>query len=98
MLVLAMVSNEGNIMPLHIFTLGLKNNAKEHLKARKEALKSPMICWMLLDVPRYSRMISACPQGHVDPGLVPGESPGALAQGGLGPQQPQLEALGLLCL
>ncbi len=98
MLVVAMVSDKGDVMPLHIFTLGLKINTEEHLKARKEAVKSPMVGWMLLDVPRPSRRISACPQGHGDQGLMPDEPPGALVQGGQGLQQPQLEAPVLLCL
>jgi hypothetical protein len=38
-LVLAMVINKGDIMPLHIFTMGLK----DHLKTRKEAVKSSVV-------------------------------------------------------
>ncbi len=66
-----MISNKGDIMPLHIFTMGLKDNAEEHLKTRKEAVKSSVVGWVLLDVPRSSRSISANPQGCGSPGLLP---------------------------
>jgi hypothetical protein len=56
---MAMFSDKGGVMPLHSFIMGLKNNTEEHLKAREEALKPQMVNWMLLDVPRFSRWISA---------------------------------------
>ncbi len=83
-------------MPLNIFAMGLKNNAEENLKALKDAVKLSMVGWMILDIPGSSSRMSTTPQGHGHPGLVPGEPLGPLAQGGLGPQQPQAEAPGLL--
>jgi hypothetical protein len=92
-----MVRDKGDLMPLNVFAMGLKNNAEENLKAlNKDAVKLSMVGWMILDIPRSSRRMSTSPQGQGHPVLVPGEPLGALAQGGLGPQQPQAEAPGLL--
>jgi hypothetical protein len=92
-----MVRDKGDLMPHNIFIMGLKNNAEENLKALQDAVKLLMVGWMILDIPRYSSRMSTSPQGHGHPaGLVPDEPFRALAQGGLGPQQPQAEAPGLL--
>jgi hypothetical protein len=91
-----MVRDKGDLMPLNIFAMGLKNNTEENLKALKDAVKLSMVGWMILDIPGSSSRMSTTPQGHGHPGLVLGEPLGALAQGGLGPQQPQAEAPGLL--
>ncbi len=78
-----MVRDKGDLMPLNIFAMGLKNTAEENLKALKDAVKLSMVGWMILDIPRSSSRMSTSPQGHGHPGLVPGEPLGALAQGGL---------------
>jgi hypothetical protein len=77
---------KGKVIPLHIFAMGLKNNAEEYCTWRM--LYCPQWLAKLLDVPRFSCRISAFPQGHGDPCLVSGVPLGALAQGGLGSQQP----------
>jgi hypothetical protein len=37
-LVLGLVRDQVNIMPFHIVAMGLKNNAKEYMKALEEAV------------------------------------------------------------
>jgi hypothetical protein len=41
-MVLGVVSNEGNVMPPHIFAKGLKINTDEYLKAMEDVVKT----WM----------------------------------------------------
>jgi hypothetical protein len=79
-LVLAIVRDKGDLMPLNIFPMELKNNAEENLKALKDAVKLSMVGYMILDIPGSSNRMSTSPQGHGHPGLVPGEPLGALPQ------------------
>ncbi len=40
---MAMVRDKGDLMPLNIFAMGLKNNAEENIKALKDAVKLSMV-------------------------------------------------------
>jgi hypothetical protein len=53
-----MIRDKGDLLPLIIFAMGLKNNAEENLKALKDAVKLSMVGWMILDIPRFSSRMS----------------------------------------
>jgi hypothetical protein len=76
-MVLGVVSNEGDVVPPHIFAKGLKINTEEYLKVLKEVVKP----WMDRVAAGHHYVFPQ--QG--DAGLVQGEALGVLAEGDLAP-------------
>jgi hypothetical protein len=81
-------SNEGDVMPPYTLAKGLMIDTKKCLKALKEVVKP----WPPLHV---SKGRCACAQLEGNPGLVHGEHPEGLAQGGMAPKQPCCDTLDL---
>ncbi len=80
-MVLGVVSNEGDVMMPHIFPKGLRVNRAEYIKVLDEVVK-PWMDEIAGGTPlRLPAGRGARPQQQADPGLVAGEPPGVLGQG-----------------
>ncbi len=68
----------------------LKINVKKLMEVLEEAIEPWMVGFAAGHHHVFQQDVHPSSQGHGNPGLVPGEPPGALAQGGLAPQQSKL--------
>ena len=83
LMVMGVVSNDGDVMPPHTFAKRLMIDTYKHLK---EVVKP----WTSLHV---TTGLCASEQLEGGPGLVHGEPPEGLAQGDLPPSSPECNAL-----
>jgi hypothetical protein len=88
-LVLGVISNEGDVMPHHVFVKGLKINIEEYLKVREDVVKpwtDQVAVWALLCLPAGRvRLITA-----MHPGVDENEPPGGVGEEDLASQLTKL--------
>jgi hypothetical protein len=97
-MVLGVVSNEGDVMPPHIFAKGLKINNEEYLKVIKEVVK-PCMDGVAAGC-HYVFQQDGAPfhNNEATQEKVLGEPPRVLAEESLDSQQSRLQPPGLLIL